>query len=188
MDALRAFLLRTWDAMSDPRWKKPLLIIGALLLLILLGLILLPAAAEGEGLGAPLRESAGRTLRAAAEAAPPSPEPLSLPAETEEDEGWRHEDGRDYYCFPDGSPALGLQRIGGKLYYFDENVVKARALGMDVSFYNGRIDWDRVKEQGIDFVIVRAGGRYWTGGGIYDDCRTREFLRGAKNAGIPAGV
>ena len=59
---------------------------------------------------------------------------------------------------------------------------------VDVSYYNSDIDWDVVKAQGIDFVIIRIGGRGWTSGLLYDDCRTREYLRSARKAGLQLGA
>ena len=39
------------------------------------------------------------------------------------------------------------------------NEVKMK--GIDVSVHNGIIDWQKVKESGIDFAIIRAGfGRF----------------------------
>lgn len=31
--------------------------------------------------------------------------------------------------------------------------------GIDISSYSGKIDWDKVKKSGVDFVMVRIGGR-----------------------------
>ena len=102
--------------------------------------------------------------------------------------GWQTMDGRDYFLYEDGSFAVGLKQIGGKLYYFDQYGVKAKSVGIDVSFYNRDIDWQTVKAQGIDFAIIRVGGRGWSSGALYDDCRTQEYLRGARAAGIKLGV
>lgn len=102
--------------------------------------------------------------------------------------GWLTVGGREYFAQEDGSYAIGLKQIDGKLYYFDQYGVKARSLGIDVSFYNSEIDWQVVKAQGIDFAIIRIGGRGWTSGLLYDDCRTREYLRAARSAGIRIGA
>jgi GH25 family lysozyme M1 (1,4-beta-N-acetylmuramidase) len=102
--------------------------------------------------------------------------------------GWQTIDGNDYFLYEDGSKAVGLKEIGGKLYYFNEFGVKARAVGIDVSFYNQDINWQMVKAQGVEFAIIRVGGRGWSTGVLYDDCRTQEYLRGARAAGIKIGV
>lgn len=54
--------------------------------------------------------------------------------------------------------------------------------GIDVSKHNGSIDWKKVKEAGISFVIVR-GGYSQT-----EDPLFKEHVRGAKKAGLKVGV
>lgn len=102
--------------------------------------------------------------------------------------GWMTVNGNEYFVHEDGSYAFGLKQIGGKLYYFNQYGVKAKSLGVDVSYYNSDIDWAVVKAQGIDFVILRIGGRGWTTGLLYDDCRIREYLRSARSAGLQIGA
>ena len=51
--------------------------------------------------------------------------------------------------------------------------------GIDVSVWQGNIDFNRVKSAGIDFVIIRAG----YGNGNKDKC-FEENYRGAKSAGL----
>ena len=109
-------------------------------------------------------------------------------AEAEQPRGWQRVDGKMYYYSEAGYPLSGLQRIDGKLHYFDPQGVKARALGIDASYYNERIDWEMVKDQGIDFAIVRIGGRGWSSGALYGDIRSYEYLLGARKAGVKAGV
>ena len=118
------------------------------------------------------------------------PEIIVLPEEEtgEEKTGWQVVDGREFFLYEDGSCAVGLKQIDGRLYYFDQYGVKADSVGIDVSFYNNAIDWEVVKAQGVDFAIIRVGGRGWSSGKLYDDCRTREYLRGARDAGIKIGV
>jgi|GEM_PF-1331306 len=54
--------------------------------------------------------------------------------------------------------------------------------GIDVSFYQGTIDWNKVKAAGVDFAILRAGYEYTK------DSKFEEYYAGAKAAGIPVGV
>lgn len=59
----------------------------------------------------------------------------------------------------------------------------ATGWGIDVSKWNGSIDWAKVKATGIDFVILRAGyGR----GGV--DERFTEYVKGCRDNGIRFGV
>lgn len=101
--------------------------------------------------------------------------------------GWQVLDGVTYY-YENGYPATGLRRIDGKLYYFDPQGARAKALGIDASYYNEHIDWKTVKDAGIDFAIVRIGGRGWTSGAPYGDLRTHEYLMEAQEAGVKTGV
>lgn len=81
-----------------------------------------------------------------------------------------------------------LMNSAGKLYYADANNRRAVLVGMDVSFYNNQIDWYAVKAQGIDFVIIRLGGRGWGTGQIYDDSMAQCYLRGAREANLKIGA
>ncbi|MCM1270632.1 MAG: D-Ala-D-Ala carboxypeptidase family metallohydrolase [Ruminococcus flavefaciens] len=57
--------------------------------------------------------------------------------------------------------------------------------GIDVSVHNGSIDWQKVKNAGIQFAILRAGyGREMS----QKDARFEENYRNAKAAGIPVGA
>ncbi|MBR6472443.1 MAG: glycoside hydrolase family 25 protein [Firmicutes bacterium] len=60
--------------------------------------------------------------------------------------------------------------------------------GIDVSEFQGNIDWAKVKADGIDFAIIRVGGRGYTSGKLYDDCKFKRNIRGAKKNGIMVGV
>lgn len=103
------------------------------------------------------------------------------------EEGWVQADGKIFYL-RGGGAVTGLRRIDGKYCYFDQNGVKAAAVGVDVSTYNEVIDWERARAQGIEFAIIRVGGRGWTSGSIYGDLRAEGYLRGARKAGIKTGV
>lgn len=60
--------------------------------------------------------------------------------------------------------------------------------GVDVSGYQGDIDWERVKADGMDFAIIRAGGRFMQSGGLYDDSCFEKNVEGALAAGLRVGV
>lgn len=102
--------------------------------------------------------------------------------------GWQEIDGNTYYYNADGKKVTGLKNIDGRLYYFNEFGVRASSLGIDVSFYNEGINWPAVKAQGIDFAIIRVGGRGWETGLLYDDVCFQQNLSGAKAAGLEVGV
>lgn len=62
--------------------------------------------------------------------------------------------------------------------------------GVDVSVWQGDIDWQQVKDDGIDFAIIRIGARGYgvETGHIIDDERFEEYYEGAKAAGLMVGV
>lgn len=101
--------------------------------------------------------------------------------------GWQRINGEMYY-YLDGEPVTGLKKIDGKIYYFDNSGARASSVGIDVSFYNDDINWQAVKAQGIDFAIIRVGGRTWRDGDLYGDSMTQEYLKEAKNAGLKIGA
>ena len=102
--------------------------------------------------------------------------------------GWQDEDGRSYYYDRQGSRVTGLKEIDGKLYYFDASGAKAAFLGVDVSFFNGAVDWAAVRSMGIDFVIVRLGGRGYSSGVLFEDDYYASYLQGARAAGMKIGA
>ena len=57
--------------------------------------------------------------------------------------------------------------------------------GVDVSRWQGEIDWEQVKASGIDFVIVKAGG---SDAGFYTDKYFEKNYAGAKAAGLMVGA
>lgn len=62
------------------------------------------------------------------------------------------------------------------------------SLGVDVSEYQGSINWQKVKDAGIEFVFIRVGGRGWGTGKLYADSKAQEYYEGAKAAGLQVGV
>ena len=62
-------------------------------------------------------------------------------------------------------------------------------LGIDVSTYQRDVDWDRVREDGVEFVMVRAGFRgYGSEGRLVEDESFRSHVEGASAAGLHVGV
>ena len=75
------------------------------------------------------------------------------------------------------------------LKYYSENGKAASSEGIDISSYSGNIDWKKVKESGIDFAMIRVGGRgYGEKGEMYTDERALEYINGAKAEGIKVGA
>lgn len=61
-------------------------------------------------------------------------------------------------------------------------------LGMDVSRWNEEINWNKVKEAGIEYAIIRAGYRGSASGVLVEDKYFRQNMEGAKEAGVPVGL
>ncbi|MBP3338871.1 MAG: glycoside hydrolase family 25 protein [Lachnospiraceae bacterium] len=60
--------------------------------------------------------------------------------------------------------------------------------GIDVSKFQGDIDWEAVAASGIDFSFVRVGYRGYETGVIKEDEKARQNLEGSLNNGIKTGV
>lgn len=66
-------------------------------------------------------------------------------------------------------------------------VKKGKANGVDVSKWQGKIDWAKVKKSGIDFAIIRIGFRAENGVIYKDDCADYNIQQ-ADKAGLLIGV
>lgn len=61
--------------------------------------------------------------------------------------------------------------------------------GIDISKYNTISNWSKVKNAGVDFVIIRAGYRgYGVSGTLCTDPKFTEHISGALKAGFPVGI
>lgn len=61
-------------------------------------------------------------------------------------------------------------------------------LGIDVSSFQGEIDWGKVKEAGVEFAIIRLGFGYTVNMELVLDKYFQENLKGAKENDIKIGV
>lgn len=60
--------------------------------------------------------------------------------------------------------------------------------GIDVSSHNGTVRWDEVSENGVQFAVIRAGGRTYRTGEIYQDTRFKRNMRRAWFHHVNRGV
>lgn len=102
-------------------------------------------------------------------------------------DGWHIIDGKTY-LYQSGKPVTGWQVIQGKKYYFDSSGVLSSKVGIDVSYAQGSIDWNKVKAAGVDYVMIRVGYRGYTLGGLYLDSDFVKNIEGATAAGLDCGV
>jgi len=71
-------------------------------------------------------------------------------------------------------------------HYEDDEVISF--MGIDVSSNNGEIDWQQVKDSGIEFVYIRVGYRgYGSNGDLVLDSRFEENYKGAKSVDLKIG-
>ena len=97
-----------------------------------------------------------------------------------------------------GCTTLRLDPVPGNSYAPEDFVVVDGFLtydgdapsyvGVDVSSYQGEIDWQKVKAAGVDFAIIRVGFRGYSEGGLYEDSMFRQNIEGALAAGLEVGA
>lgn len=104
--------------------------------------------------------------------------------------GWQEIDGATYYYDPvTHEPVTGNQVIQGDVYTFGaDGALNRTARGIDVSKFQGAIDWNAVKADGITFAIIRCGYRGYGTGALVEDSTYRRNIQGAINAGLKVGV
>ena len=66
--------------------------------------------------------------------------------------------------------------------------IEGARFGIDVSKYNGAIDWNKVKSAGVDFAIIRCGYRGSSTGAIVVDPYFNTNIEKATAAGLPVGI
>ena len=105
-----------------------------------------------------------------------------------------------FYVVLGGYDGLGLRRAMGSCDYNMENLSEKNGrlfyedaqyeslCGIDVSYYQKEIDWEKVADDGIDFAMIRLGYRGADTGRLHTDSRFRENFRASKRAGLSRGV
>lgn len=104
--------------------------------------------------------------------------------------GWQTIGGKRYYYDKNGNPVTGEQIIQGVKYSFreDGSLDGGNVMGIDISKHNGTVDWNVVKNAGVDFVILRCGYRGSSSGVLVEDEKFRENIKGASAAGLKIGI
>lgn len=85
----------------------------------------------------------------------------------------------------------GNQVIGGVMYTFGGDGALSQSSGnrgIDVSKYQGNIDWGAVAASGINFAIIRVGYRGSSSGALVQDPYFKKNISGATKAGIKVGL
>ncbi len=81
---------------------------------------------------------------------------------------------------------LHLLENGEYQYVQQEQVVSHK--GIDVSKHQGKIDWKKVAEDGVEFAFIRVALRGYETGKLVVDERFKQNIEGAQKAGIKVGV
>ncbi|WP_273227955.1 GH25 family lysozyme [Mogibacterium timidum] len=101
-----------------------------------------------------------------------------------------------YYMDSKGAVVVGSFYYNGEAYSTEQDgavkelmgPVGSRSLGIDVSYAQGFIDWEKVARAGIKFAYIRASYRGYGTGRIVPDEWFERNIKGAIAAGIKVGV
>ena len=86
-----------------------------------------------------------------------------------------------------GYIADSFRQEGSELQYYASNR-KISSYGVNVSKYQGRVDWEKVAASGVDFAMIRMGVRgYSTGSVVYDE-EFENNIKGATEHGLDVGI
>ncbi|MGN0621744.1 MAG: glycoside hydrolase family 25 protein [Porcipelethomonas sp.] len=80
-----------------------------------------------------------------------------------------------------------IKNRNGRMYYVENSEITSH-LGVDVSVHQNDIDWEAVKNSGIDFAMIRLGYRGYGSGEAEIDENFVDNVKGARAAGLDVGV
>lgn len=92
---------------------------------------------------------------------------------------------RENGAVTDNSTHTDLSVYTSKILKNEDEVLKR---GIDVSWVQGDIDWEKVSKSGIDFVLIRAGRGPIDETGSKEDTHFRQNIEGANKYGVDVGV
>ena len=105
--------------------------------------------------------------------------------------GWQVINNETYFFDKNGNKVTGEQVIQGAKYNFDSTGALMKGsgtMGIDVSKWNGNINWTAVKNSGVSFVIIRCGYRGSSTGVMVEDPKFKTNIKGATDAGLKVGI
>ncbi len=122
---------------------------------------------------------------------------------------WVKDKHGTYYVDSKGKKVTGWKKIGGRYYYLNEasggKIRNSRkktgvrlsklsgnvlTVGLDMSQWQGNVNWNKIKQSGVDFVMLRLGygkGRYGSKNCTMDT-KFKSYVEGAGRVGIPIGI
>lgn len=122
---------------------------------------------------------------------------------------WVEDKNNTYYVNASGKKVTGWKKIKKRYYYFNEakgGILRNKkkktgvclstlstdvmTIGIDMSQWQGNVNWTKIKKAGVDFVMLRLGygrGRYGNSTCVMDPKFT-SYVQGAQSVGIPVGI
>lgn len=92
----------------------------------------------------------------------------------------------------DDTPQIARNTYDASAFYEEDGFLRYRAMqhmvGIDVSEHQQSVDWQKVRESGVEFVVLRVGYRGYTEGGLREDETFAGYYDGAKAAGLKVGA
>lgn len=89
-------------------------------------------------------------------------------------------------------PSNSISNYNPSKYAFAEAVSKYKSftasVGIDVSSWQGDIDFDKVKAAGVEFAFVRVGSKWGMDGDYFLDSKFEQNMEGFNRVGIPVGA
>ncbi len=82
---------------------------------------------------------------------------------------------------------MNLRMRSDRMGYY-EGQRETSFFGVDISQYNGTVDFTLLKEAGVDYVMIRLGARGYESGQIFLDDYFVDNITGANEAGLHVGV
>lgn len=79
-----------------------------------------------------------------------------------------------------------FRREKSKMFYDDENFTVRQ--GIDISRHDKKVNWQKARKAGFDFVILRAAWRGYESGILHEDENFKKNIQGAISAGFDVGV
>lgn len=162
---IKRFFRRVVD---DPRRTRRYCLLMMLLIVVFGVVVLVPVATRGE----------------APSSAPTEDERIVLYTDLKLGEMYR-EKFEGVAENPYDAQAFAIQEDGSIRY---ETPELTASRGIDVSSHQQEIDWQKVKANGVDFAMIRAGYRGYSEGTIKMDAFFEQNIQGALENGIQVGV
>ncbi len=81
-----------------------------------------------------------------------------------------------------------LKETSSNLIHQSKVSNSTKRIGIDVSEWQGDIDWNTVKNEGVEFAIIRVGYRGYVYSRLVEDKKVRQNIQNAKAAGLKIGL